>query len=255
MTGNYLPRLFSIAAASAIVFAGGCQPPLPKGDSTDPTGAGSAGNKSGRSSGAMTGKSLNNWKNVFAEMKAVLDLDAAEQEKIESTYRHHVSSIQAWYQEHGQTIAQSDAEALDAIESRDVNRLKRLTKKITPLRNEVMKMHTAMDKAVLDAFTEKTRFRWQGYRLASRLFQLCKKIDLNEQQRKQIVELGASAAEWVKAKTNPQAAGFMELEKRVEAQVFTATQLQNYAEIKDKNKLRSLKKLSSYQNSDGSFSK
>ena len=218
----------------------GCQPPSPHvlpNDNTQP----------------MSGKSLDNWKNVFDEMTTVLNLNEVDQKQLRAAFEQRVLTLQTWYAENGEKVAQADAEAFRAMESKDLSRLRQLKKEITPLKNEVMKLHEAMDNAVLNALDESKRYQWQGYRLASRLMQLCEPIEVTNDQRQQIMQMGVRVAESVKEKPVPQSAGFMELEKLVESKVFTLEQRESYSKIKNENKLRSLKTLSSFQNTDGSF--
>lgn len=194
-----------------------------------------------------SGESLSNWKVVFAEMQEVLDMSSDEKRQLEATFEQHVQKLQTWYQEHGQRIAEGDRIAIEAARNRDLARLRKIKQEIVPLKQEAMALHKTMDNAVLDALTETNRNRWQAHRLTSRFLELAESLELSDSQQTQVGELAIEAAKHVRNQATPQAAGFLELEKRVEAKVLDAEQRTKYEEIKAKNKMRSLKKYSSFQ--------
>jgi len=237
------------------LLVGGCAPPKTSSSDSSETGTEAQTGGSEDRSGPMSGRSLDNWKNVFAEMTDVLQLDPAQQERLKSTFEEHVTRLKAWYEQHGATIARADRQAIQAARNRDLATIRKLKEEVTPRREEVARMHQEMDRAIDMALDEDKRFRWQGHRLAARLFELCEDFEWSEGQKERITELAVEAAKRVQSTPNPQAAGFIELEKRVEREVFNQQQRTEYQEIKDANKLRTLREYSSYQSTDRSDSK
>ena len=72
-------------------------------------------------------------------------------------------------------------------------------------------------------------------------------VELTDEQQTQVRDLAIEAAKRVDNNATPQSAGLLELEKKVEAKTLDKNQRAQYDEIKDKNKLRSLKTYSSFQ--------
>ena len=233
-----------------LAVAIGCAPPAEKngepaaGETSTASGSDETGAESAKS---WSGDSLDQWTTVFAEMKETLELSADEQQQLEDTFQQQVEKLQAWYQQHGPRIAEGDRTAMKAARDRDLATLRKLKDEIVPLKQEATALHKEMDVAVLNSLSEANRFRWQGHRLAARFFELANSIQLTDEQRTQVGELAVAAARRTQNQTTPQAAGFLEMEKGIEAKVLNPEQRTAYQEIKDRNKLRSLKTYSSFQ--------
>ena len=219
--------------------------PAPK--KTTESAKGDSSTSSSRKGQPWSGKSLSDWKIVFAEMQDVLDLSDDESQKLKSTFEGHVQKLQAWYQKHGPKIARADRAAIDAYKDRDLQELRKLKNEVVPLKQEVAAMHKAMDKAVSDAITESNRDRWLAHRISSRLFKLAEPLKLSDSQKTRVGELAIETAKRMRNHKTPQPAGLLDLEKRAETQVFDNQQRVKYKDIKSKNKLRSLKTYSSFQ--------
>ncbi len=192
-------------------------------------------------------KSLDEWKIVFAEMQQVLELSNDESEKLKQTFEHQVNLLKQWYDENGAKIAEGDRQIRDAARDRNLAAVRKIQQEVGAVKRKGMAMHAAMDAAVLQALSESHRHRWLGHRLAARFLQLTEPLKLSDEQKTQINQLAIDAAKQTSSTPNPQAAGFLELEKKAEAQVLNATQKSDYAAIKKRNKMRSLKTYSSYQ--------
>ena len=236
-----------IVAVSLLLIVSACSRSDDGNSDTDGSAnTGSSESTSGKKQ-PWSGKSLDEWTIVYAEMQEILDMSDNESQELKATFKKHVEKLQAWYRKHGPGIAEADRAAMEAARNRDLAKLRQLKNEVVPLKQEAMAMHQAMDTAVLNTLAEPNRIRWQAHRLKARFMKLAEPLQLTESQKTLVAQKAMEAAQKVKDRRSPQGAGFLELEKRVEASVLDDKQRASYQGIKSKNKLRSLKKYSSFQ--------
>ena len=230
-----MPSLkFRLILVCLVLLVSACSP---GNSSRDSSSSSSSGDQ------PWSGKSLDDWKIVFAEMQEVLDLADDEEQRLQATFEEHVEKLQAWYREHGPSIAKGDREAMQAAKNKDLATLRKIKDETGPRKQQAMAMHKQMDTDVRNALSDTNRIHWLGHRLSTRFFALAEPLELTDEQQTQIRELAIEAAKRVDNHATPQSAGLVELEKKVEAKTLNKDQRTQYDEIKDNNKLRNAENL------------
>ncbi len=201
------------------------------------------GNEVKRKGKPYSGTSLSEWPEKHEKMTRVLRLDEQEQATLKQTFEEHTKILKDWYAEHGEEYANSMSRITRAAKNRNAAEIKRVGKKSRPLRDEALRLHAAMDRAVLMALSEQKRREWVGYLLSERMFELTMDLNLDDAQKTKLRELAVTHGGNALNASNPSAKGMVDLEKAMERQVLTPTQKGEYQKVKKRHPMRTLKKL------------
>jgi hypothetical protein len=185
--------------------------------------------------------SARDWKAEFEEMVSTLELNDQEAAKLKQAFEKREGALAAWFNEKGAQLKELEKEMLAAARNRDLPGVRDLKEKAQPLRDELRKTAETLEASIRAALPESRRVEWEAHRLAKRLIGLMESLKLSAEQVATIDFKAAEALKFAAGEKNPQAAGFLKLERDVEQSVLTPEQREPYQAIKKKNPLRSLK--------------
>ncbi|MCH2201037.1 MAG: hypothetical protein MK102_03640 [Fuerstiella sp.] len=176
----------------------------------------------------------------YAEMEAALPLSNEEVATLKSAFQTRQTAISSWMEANGDTLEQLEKQMAAAARSRNLAGLRKAKAEATPLRNELRDLIEAHEKSILGALSIENATAWNAHRLSQRVLSSMKPLDLNKEQISQIQIAAVTVVESVMNKKNPEAAGFLALEKTAESQVLTSDQRTAYQMEKKKSPMRSL---------------
>jgi hypothetical protein len=177
------------------------------------------------------------WRAEYDKFAAALTLSDEEAGCLKTAFETRERVISQWTAEKGESLKQMEREMQAAAKARDLTTVSRLTEQARPLRDELTKLVKTHKENIRGALTPDNRNRWEAQALSKALLNLMAPL-------KQMADIRAAALPAAKASAsakNPPAAGYLDLERTVEASILTAEQRTAFAAIKKKNALRSLK--------------
>lgn len=180
------------------------------------------------------------WRAEYEQMNAALELSDEEQVRLQAAFEAREEEHATWMAAHGAELRQLEEKMMAAAKSRDLGGVRSAKAKATPLRNELRELLNRHEDFVTAALSDENQLAWAAALLADRLLELMTPLDLTKEQRSQIQAQAAVAAQQSAGEPNPPAAGFVSLEKKVEATILTAAQKEAYAAVKKKYPMRSL---------------
>lgn len=229
----------------------GCQPPEPAEPATSEAAqpakpgllqglADKVADKVAEKAAAAQEENLQQWDRVIRSMGDQLDLDDRQRQQLEQVAQEHLSDLKSWLGGQGAELARMEQQLFAAAKSRDLEKLRAAKDQATELRDQLAEKLNSFETAVRLVLGEEKTTRWQGQQLAQRAFDLYDEIPFTDQQRKRLAQLALETAQSVRDQANPQAAGLLELEKRIAAQVLTDEQTDAFTRIQQANPMRSL---------------
>ncbi len=178
----------------------------------------------------------------YAEMTAVLQLPEQEAARLKAAFDARDAAFSAWSAEKLKKLNELEAQMMRAARARDLSEVDRIKKQAEPLRDEMRALHKAHQETILEVLSPEQRLDWQGHKLSRRLLELMEPLALTDDQKGQIRKQARAAYQDAAGTPNPDAAGFLALEKSVERSVLAPQQQAAYQAIKKKHPLRSLRK-------------
>lgn len=176
----------------------------------------------------------------YAEMEAALPLSDEEVASLKAAFDARETAISSWIQTNGATLEQLEKQMATAARSRDLAGVTSATAEATPLRNELRELIETHKNSILGVLSVENATAWSAHRLSQRVLDSMKALDLNKEQIYQIQAAAVTVVESAMNEINPEAAGFLTLEKTAESQVLTPDQRTAYQVEKKKNPMRSL---------------
>lgn len=185
---------------------------------------------------------LPEWEAELDEMTRALALTPAEQAPVRAAFEARQDEIVAWFDgPEGSKLLEEEAALREATAEKDLQKVRSLTKTAGPRRRAIENIIKRGDAAVLQALPPAKQDSWRGYELSQALLELMQPLNLTAEQQSSIADNSAAAYQSAANTPNPMAAGYLELEKWVEAEVLTPDQRAAFQPIKDQNKLRTLR--------------
>lgn len=181
------------------------------------------------------------WAAEYERMTSALELSEDEEAALRSAFQAREQAVADWMQSTGAQLTQLEREMAAAAKDRDLREVQRTTMEARPLRDELRTLIESHQAAILAALSPANRLDWAAYELAERLLNLMEPLDLTPLQVEKIRDESRSAVQASSEESNPSAAGFLKLEQTVEADVLAEDQRREFAAIKQKNPMRSLK--------------
>lgn len=178
---------------------------------------------------------------LYAEMVSVLELTDEESANLQGAYRARNEAHSTWMAENGAKLTRLEREMAEAAKARDLSGVKASKAQAEPLRDELRNLLDAHQEAIHAALSAENQERWKAHLLGNRLLKLMEPLDLSEEQVSEVHAQAVLAVQASANESNPEAAGFLQLEKSVEASVLSSAQRQAYEGVKEKNPLRSLR--------------
>jgi hypothetical protein len=181
------------------------------------------------------------WTADYNQMVETLKLSPEDSGRLKSAFETRQQAIVDWMSANGDRLSDLEGEMAAAARARNLSEVDRIKSQAQPLRDELRGLIAARQQAVREALSPPQRAAWEGHQLAERILKLMTTLSLSADQVAAIRQEAVAAARAAATETNPQAAGFLQLERGVEARVLTAQQRTAYEGIKKKNPLRSLR--------------
>jgi Spy/CpxP family protein refolding chaperone len=183
------------------------------------------------------------WQDEYGQMVSTLDLTLDQEDALRTAFEERDRALAEWLNgPEGQKLYAQEERLKDAVNARDLRAVRDVTRGGPNMRVAFGKQIEAADQRILDVLTEDQQQTWQGHLLAEKFLELSAPVQLSFEQQTQIRFQAPRmyAGMLARSEPNPQAAGFLALEKWAEANVFTPEQRAAYAVVKSENPLRSL---------------
>ncbi|MCH2210232.1 MAG: hypothetical protein MK110_02950 [Fuerstiella sp.] len=216
----------------------------PNRDTVSPSSAGDQASASADSKNRDSDKTADqdhSQADEYAEMEAVLPLSNKEVNTLKAAFQMRQAAVSSWMESNGATLAQLEKQMAAAARSRNLAGVRRAKAEATPLRNELRELIDTHEQSILRALSVENATAWNAHQLSQRVLDSMKTLDLNKEQIGQIQIAAVTVVESVMNKKNPDAAGFLMLEKTAESQVLTSAQRAAYQVEKKKSPLRLLR--------------
>ncbi len=181
------------------------------------------------------------WENEFDMMASNLQLSDDESARLREAFEVREIEISEWKATQGTRLESMEKRMLQAAKSRDLSGVRSAKSKAEPLRDELRALIDKHQDAIECALSADSLAAWAAFQLTTRLTDLMQELSLTPAQIEQIRSAAATVVENSSHEDNPQAAGFLALEREVESQILTAEQKVAYETIKKKNPMRSLR--------------
>lgn len=180
------------------------------------------------------------WTAEYDAMAAALELSAEEVAALQDAFRRREEVVGGWLAQNGARLRELEQEMKSAARRRDLSTVQRVKAEATPLRTQLRDLIASHQADIHATLTPDNRLQWDAHQLAERLLELMETLELTPEQIDQIRDAALTAAQAKANEPNPAAAGYLHLEKSVEAGVLTPAQQGRFNQIKQKKPLRSL---------------
>jgi hypothetical protein len=174
------------------------------------------------------------------EILKILEPSTEEARRLEAVFQARERVLTGWLKANGDKLTELEQQLAAAARERDLAEVQRIKSLAQPLRDEFRNLIETHDRAVVDALDPQQRIKWAGHLLACRLLELMTSLNLSAEQTSAIRAEAVRVAQAAGGEPNPQAAGFLQLERLAESRVLTPDQARAYEVIKKWNRLRSL---------------
>jgi len=191
---------------------------------------------------AAESKAKRDWKSEYKRMDAALDLADDEANAVQAALRAGDEAIAQWQAENGAKLSELERQMFAAAKARDLPGMQKFTAQAGPLRNEFRALVAQQLANIHDALSPENRHRWEGHLLAERVIEMMQPLDLNAEQIAEIRERAVTVAKAASKEINPQAAGYLVLEKSIESSVLSPIQRKAFEAVKKKHPIRSLRR-------------
>lgn len=181
------------------------------------------------------------WRSEYETMTSALSLSEEEKARLAAALKTRDETIAQWMAEKGNQLKDLERQMAEAARARDLASVKDLTERAHPLRSELRAQIASQTTAVRGVLSADNQLNWDAHQLAQRVLKVMQPLNLTEPQRAQLRAESITAAQAAVQEPNPSAAGYLKLERSVEANVLTAEQRSQFIAVKKKHPLRSLK--------------
>jgi len=185
-------------------------------------------------------ESPDEWKTEFAIMNRVLQLSDEESRHLQSAFMAREKEITRWKNENGARLQQLEAQMRSAARSKEPAGVRTATSQATPLRNELRELVADHAEKIDSILTRQNQLAWSAHLLSERVIDLMKDVSLTSRQIDQINAQAVLAVQDSAKQKNPEAFGYLELERFAESKILTADQLSVWEPIRKKHPMRSL---------------
>ncbi len=167
-------------------------------------------------------------KGEYAIMASVLGMDDAQKAKLAEALEANKAAEQQWKQgESGQKMEELSKAAAEAKKAGDKEKVKKIAEEIKALKESRVKLEEANKQRILAVLTDEQKTRYAAFKLDRQVLQrFGKRIELTEDQQKQIKDLCAEAVKTRPAGEDPKAAtgADKKLMSEIEQKVLTDAQ-------------------------------
>lgn len=225
----------SVLVCACLLLSTGCRPPsTPPAVSKDESKAADPG----AADVAAAGK--DDWKKEFARMQAELELSDAEDGALQVAFEAREADVSAWMAEKGPQLESLESKMKSAARSKDLTGVRKAIAQAKPLREELRAIMNKAQEAIPAVLSDANQTAWKVVLLRDRLLELMEPLQLTAEQVQQIHTETEAVVPRAAGEVNPEAAGFLNLEKVVESRILTPSQKTAYEPIKKKKPMRSL---------------
>ena len=183
----------------------------------------------------------NDWSVEYANMESALLLSDEEASRLKDAFETRQTEVSSWLAVNGAKLESLEKQMAAAAKSRDLRGVKNATAEATPLRNDLRDLVATHKDAIVAALSAENQTIWSAHQLSQRILESMTALALTEEQIKQIRTEAVKTVQTTTREPNPEAAGFLKLEKTVESRFLTADQRTAYEEEKKNNPFRSLR--------------
>lgn len=191
---------------------------------------------------AAENKAKRDWKSEYKLMDAALELADEEANALQTALRAGDEAVAQWQAEKGAKLSELMRQMRAAAIARDLPGMQKFKAQAEPLRNEFRALVAQQLANIHDALSPENRHRWEGHLLAERVIEMMQPLELNAEQIAEIRKRAVTVAKAASGEINPQAAGYLILEKSVEASVLSPIQRKAFEAVKKKHWGRSLRR-------------
>jgi len=163
----------------------------------------------------------------YSIMASVLKMDEAQTAKLAETVRKYQEAMKAWGSSpNGQKYKELSAAAKQARKDKDKEKMKSISEEMKSLRKEREELATAQKAEVLAILTDQQKAEWAGFSLYRSTVGRYKRLQLTEDQNKQIREICQATAKTLPDRSDRKAyyAARKELSQNIEEKVLTDAQ-------------------------------
>jgi hypothetical protein len=207
----------------------GCGQPVPESASTP------------QSDESNSGPGAPDWTDEFVEMQSTLSISDEESAKVQAAFEAREAEVSAWMATHGAKLKELEKTMRAAAKSRNLAGVRNATSKAKPLRDALRNLIATHTKTIPAALSEDNQSAWSAYQLSQRVLDAMDQLNLAPEQIEQIEAESHSVIQSAANERNPEAAGFLALEKFAETKVLTKDQTDSYESVKNKSPLRLLR--------------
>jgi hypothetical protein len=237
--GDVMLLRLSSLICGCLFLTVGCQPSVPppagSDDSNDELKVSDSGSEDG------SDDSADDWKPEFARMESELELSDAESNALQAAFEAREADVSAWMTQKGVRLRTLESTMKSAARSKDLGGVRKAIAEAKPLREELRSVINEAQEAITTALTDANQTAWKAVLLRDRLLELMEPLQLSDEQEQLIHAEARNVVQSSVAEVNPEAAGFIKLEKAVESSILTPAQRVDYEPIKKKNALRLFK--------------
>ena len=176
-------------------------------------------------------------------MVAVLELTPDEAWELKEAFDARTQKLTEWLNGPEGQALYAEQEALSkAVEDRDVQGVRAITRKATTERDKFQALIDSTEEDIRIALTRDQRIQWDAHRLTTKMFEVLADVPLTEFQKHAIREWAPTHVEMAMRgrEPNPIASAYVSLEKEITNRLLTDDQRPAFEAANKKNPMRTL---------------
>jgi hypothetical protein len=166
-------------------------------------------------------------KGEYAIMAKTLGMDEAQTAKLNEAVENCNKALKAWDEgDNGKKLQEFQAALKQAREAKDKDKVKSISEQAKPLQKERGDLEAAQRALIMNVLTDEQKAKWAGFTLYRSVIGKYKRLNLTEDQDKQVRDICAAGAKGMPDASDKQARGeaMKKLATEIVDKVLTAAQ-------------------------------